>query len=70
MKKEPIEYFFEIMVWLLVPTIKLTENSSKKWVRVAGILVSFPLIITWVVTGIPFLLCGIVLLIAQLCVDA
>ena len=70
MKKEPLDYLMEIMIWLLAPTIALTENSKQKWVRVAGVLMAFPFAICWTITGIPLLICAIVLLIAQICVDA
>ena len=70
MKKEPLDYLMGIMLWLLVPTIALTENSKQKWIRVIGALMACPFAICWIITGIPFLLCAIALLIAQICVDA
>ncbi|MCK5316868.1 MAG: hypothetical protein KAJ55_03085 [Anaerolineales bacterium] len=32
-----------IGLWIAAPTVRLTENCKKKWVRVVGVLLMFPL---------------------------
>lgn len=69
MKKEPMDYLIDIMAWLVMTPMMLTENSKQKWLRITGRLLCLPFAITWVVTAIPLLLCFIVLVIAQLCYE-
>lgn len=70
MKKEPLYYAAEILKWCFALPIALTENSKHKSLRVFGVLITFPFAITWMVTGIPVIICVIVLLIAQICYNA
>lgn len=69
MKKEPVDYLLDIMSWIIVTPMTLTENSQQKLVRITGRMVCIPFAVTWIVTGIPFLLCTIVLMTAQLCYE-
>lgn len=48
-----------IAFWIGIPTVKLTENSDKKWIRVLGLFGMFPLF--------PLILpCAILLMVAIL----
>jgi len=38
-----IDSIENIIFWIALPTVRLTENSEYKWVRIIGILCMFPL---------------------------
>lgn len=47
-----------IAFWIMIPTVRLTENHPLKWVRVLGFFVAFPLF-PLVFIGLPFLLAAV-----------
>lgn len=71
MAKEPMDYGMEIMAWVWLLPMRLTENSVRKSVRVFGILSTFIYApIAMLITGIPITLMLIVMIIIQMCCDA
>lgn len=67
--KEPIDYLFNIIGWILVTPMKITENSNKKAFRVIGRLMCFPFAITWVITMPLVSIILTIMLIAQMFYD-
>lgn len=68
--KEPIDYVMSYINWIMMLPLAITENSENKNVRRFGAILCIPFAATWIITGIPFLLCVIVFGIAQLWHDA
>jgi hypothetical protein len=64
--KEPIDYLLNIMFWTMITPMMLTHDSQKKWVRISGKIMCIPFVLTWYFTVMPFLLCCLVLLVAQI----
>lgn len=64
--KYPLDYVMSYMYWIMLFPLAITENSENKNVRGFGAILCIPFSITWIITGIPFLLCVIIFAIAEL----
>ena len=71
MDKEPIDYLIGYIYWVLMFPMAITEKSNNKKVRAWGTVLTIPFaLLTWIISGLPFLLLVIILGIAQLWKDA
>ncbi len=68
--KEPLDYIISYINWVMLFPLVITENSKNKNVRRFGLILFIPFVATWIITGIPFLLCMIVFGISQFWKDA
>lgn len=50
----------DIGYWVMLPTVRLTETSRKKWVRVLGVVAVFPLF-PLIVLSMPIMLVAMVI---------
>jgi len=65
-KKEPIDYLMDVIGWGLFTPMMITFENKSKVIKTIGRLLCIPFVMTWVFTGIPVLLCIIILGIAQM----
>ncbi len=65
-----LELALDAFYWVLLLPAAITANSHKKWVRVTGVLLVFPFVITGIVTAIPVLLFAMGCVMYQMIKDA